>query len=625
MLNTLNACITEYSHVAQGVAPFVDDVWTNLKYEVRNGDVDETIQATLEVIRTMANRLTGNDLLQFALAVQGDCIEDLSNPTYTVQVGKLLMSVLSANPEAFAIMASPVMNALKDNLRHTKSPNHTASLVKLLNSLLELRIALFTEAQSQASTSVAFKATDDAFRALLPGTYADLFGRGTDPAADKETSAIGIEAVHGLRLLLEQKSCANHGEMNRPLLDSVAIVDTTTKLLQAWIVFRTPAQRVTETAGAMASAICEGLRSCVSVDIFVFDHILMKCAAATENLSSPDVDIEFVGRLLQDLAYIGCSRMVSPVGSAIVYAKYHEFLLNAFKSAYVNTAAPFWTEIIVHGFMAARHHFEAICVAHLGQPFKSNGLDDEPDERFDWNEWVPYIRVRFDMLPTIQDESAVSFKEDTGVKNDSDAESGHLLNHEDPNKQLVVDFHLINMYSVRQLYRSVTFASRGDLPTSAVAIKLHQRFNQDAHPSGHANAQQMDEDVFLMRLSSYAQSVVSKMTMRQQLDMFLADEVITMFRGNEIFNCERRKYERHDHYAKGRQVREAIITAPSGTLDQLVKGDRNLRTPPDFPMADLNNGRTFILGCGLMLSLYSHETAGLQAGFDGAFAPWVCH
>src|SRR5690242_5335897 len=110
MLNTLKACVTSYSHPAQSVHPYIDDIWTNLKYEVRNGEVEETIQATLEVIRALAKRLEGKALTDFVLTVQRECVDDLSNPTYTAQAGKLLMAVLSASPEAFAIMVYPIVN-----------------------------------------------------------------------------------------------------------------------------------------------------------------------------------------------------------------------------------------------------------------------------------------------------------------------------------------------------------------------------------------------------------------------------------------------------------------------------------------------------------------------------------
>lgn len=94
-MKTIKACVEQYDNTQASVVPHIEKIWNSLKYEVRNGEVKETIDATLDVLRTIARKLDGTKthkldvslLKGYVDLVSRDCRDDLANPTYTKQAG----------------------------------------------------------------------------------------------------------------------------------------------------------------------------------------------------------------------------------------------------------------------------------------------------------------------------------------------------------------------------------------------------------------------------------------------------------------------------------------------------------------------------------------------------------
>ncbi len=151
ILKTIKACVEEYENPQASVVPYIQKIWNSLKYEVRNGEVKETIDATLDVLRAIARKLDGtkthkldpSSLKTYIDLVSRDCQPDLSNPTYTKQAGLLYMTVVTANIRAYALYNASFIDTIRQNLRQPKSPTHTRDLILLLNSLLKTRMELF--------------------------------------------------------------------------------------------------------------------------------------------------------------------------------------------------------------------------------------------------------------------------------------------------------------------------------------------------------------------------------------------------------------------------------------------------------------------------------------------------
>ncbi|KND92209.1 DNA repair/transcription protein mms19 [Tolypocladium ophioglossoides CBS 100239] len=204
VLRTIRACIEDYSRPEQSVTPYVNRIWGSLKYEVRNGEVEDTIWATLEVLKAVTSRLKDEELRDYALTVTRDCVNDLSNPTYTAAAGRLLISVLSANPSAFVLMVAPVLTHIKENLRHPKSPMHSQDLLKILRIILETRLLLMS-VQMTDQERADFAAVDPVFKTLYSDVYKKAVELGSTTDASYDDVKLSTEAVQGAGTLVCQR------------------------------------------------------------------------------------------------------------------------------------------------------------------------------------------------------------------------------------------------------------------------------------------------------------------------------------------------------------------------------------------------------------------------------------
>lgn len=220
VLRTMRACIEDYSHPEQSITPYVNRIWGSLKYEVRNGEIEDTIWATLEVLKAVTSRLKDDELRDYTLTVTRDCVNDLSNPTYTAAAGRLLISVLSANPGAFVLMVAPALTHIKENLRHPKSPMHSQDLLKILRIILETRL-LLTGVRMADQERTDFAAVDSGFKTLYSDVYKKAVELGSTTDASYDDVKMSTEAVQGAGALVCQRvvtTAATHESQTQPYL-----------------------------------------------------------------------------------------------------------------------------------------------------------------------------------------------------------------------------------------------------------------------------------------------------------------------------------------------------------------------------------------------------------------------
>ncbi|XXG98674.1 hypothetical protein Hte_005003 [Hypoxylon texense] len=151
ILQTLDACLLQYEHPKQSVVPFSNQIWSSLKYEVRNGEIQDTVKATLKVIRSLTSRLDDNELRSFLADAWRDLVEDLSSPSYTAQAGRLLVAITGATVAAFATITPKAIPHIQTTLKHTQSGSHKQELVALLNSILTVRSHLIEVSKEDAN------------------------------------------------------------------------------------------------------------------------------------------------------------------------------------------------------------------------------------------------------------------------------------------------------------------------------------------------------------------------------------------------------------------------------------------------------------------------------------------
>ncbi|ORY62242.1 Dos2-interacting transcription regulator of RNA-Pol-II-domain-containing protein [Pseudomassariella vexata] len=178
ILQTLQACLTQYQQAQQSVVPYTDQIWASLKYEVRNGEIRDSIESTLKVIGTLTKRLDGESLDQFFHTAWTDLADDLSNPTYTSQAGQLLTAFSGATPQAFYLSTPRALSHVKATLKQSKSTHHQLKLLSLLNSLLLVRSSYAEKdvsKPSEANTSLGLLQDVQFGDVLFEDVYAPMW------------------------------------------------------------------------------------------------------------------------------------------------------------------------------------------------------------------------------------------------------------------------------------------------------------------------------------------------------------------------------------------------------------------------------------------------------------------
>ncbi|KAI0841042.1 Dos2-interacting transcription regulator of RNA-Pol-II-domain-containing protein [Hypoxylon sp. FL0890] len=221
ILQTLDACLIQYEHPKQSVVPFVDQIWGSLKYEVRNGEIPDTIKATLKVIRSLTSRLDEEELRSFLADAWRDLVDDLSNPTYTAQAGRLLVAIAGAGFQSFATITSQAIPHLQSTLRHTQSASHKQELVALLNSILAVRSHLIETLKDDATIEKGSGLLKDELfgDALFAEVFLPLWEQTSGAPVTTETVGTLKKIMEGLAALVGQQS-SDSGAPRRLCSDS---------------------------------------------------------------------------------------------------------------------------------------------------------------------------------------------------------------------------------------------------------------------------------------------------------------------------------------------------------------------------------------------------------------------
>ncbi|KAI0111584.1 Dos2-interacting transcription regulator of RNA-Pol-II-domain-containing protein [Daldinia grandis] len=207
ILQTLDACLVQYERPKKSVVPFVDQIWSSLKYEVRNGEIPDTIKATLKVIRSLTTRLDEDELRSFLASAWRDLVEDLSSPAYTAQAGRLLVAISGAGFQSFSSITPQAISHAQSTLRHTQSASHKQELVALLNSILTIRSHLVDTLKDDPNVDRGLGLLKDELfgDSLFSEIYAPLW----DEFSGSQTAEqVGVfkKILEGLAVLVGQRS-----------------------------------------------------------------------------------------------------------------------------------------------------------------------------------------------------------------------------------------------------------------------------------------------------------------------------------------------------------------------------------------------------------------------------------
>lgn len=368
VLRTIRACLEEYQDPKESIAPYTNRIWTSLKYEVRNGEIEDTIWATLEVLKVLTTRLAGDDLRDYILTVTRDCVTDLATPMYTTAAGRLLVSVLSANPSAFVLMVAPAVTHIKENLRHPKSETHSQDLLKILRIILETRLLLTNLDMAEQDRS-DFAAVDGVFKTLYADVYKSPLELASKPDASDDEFKLSTEAAQGLGALVcqkEIKSLASHTEANSSSAELLLPVSTCAESCDALFTIATQqwdersrrsgaddlVNESTKALQRIIQAYPEGFRPLISRGT-----ALLRQSISTLTHDSLDT-IQSLGPLL---AYIGCSSVSANLTQSMgQFVQIMQALKLELLGAIENQASPrVWCSLVAAIHSAVRYFNDA--------------------------------------------------------------------------------------------------------------------------------------------------------------------------------------------------------------------------------------------------------------------------
>lgn len=447
VLKTIKACLEEYSSPEQSVVPYVESIWSSLKYEVRNGEIEDTIWATLEVLKTIARKLKGDNLRDYCLTVTRDCVNDLSNVIYAGPAGRLLVGVLSASASSFVLMVSPAITHIKENLRHPKAPNHSQDLHKLLHIIVESRILLAC-ADMSAQERNDFAATDQIFRNL----WKDVYQKVVKPASEytsQDDLKLATQAIQGagalVCLLSALPGAADVSETNE---SSDTLGDQCFEIINclmepASASARRGGQSQSPDSDDLVNESTKALQRAVTAFPLGFGRLaqyalsqISDCLATPNNYDSPASTIQNYGSIL---AFVGCSELPATPSVGL-----DNFILTL-RSLYFEVVKAIENKANFNVWCALMAAMQTT-VRSFSDACKAGG--DLKEDAFRADEFT-HLLVKYDILESQHKET--SFEQVRRSKSPTDLEVSQVRSHS----------LLISLWTARQLYQKIVKVSGG--------------------------------------------------------------------------------------------------------------------------------------------------------------------
>ncbi len=514
ILSTVHACVLAFPDPATTIVPHTSRIWNSLKYEVRHGDVFESIRGTLDVIQAISSRLSSEEsftsgaaLADFVSLVLADCVSDLANSTFTTPAGQLLNSTMRGGPRAYDLVVSSVLGAVKKDLQQAQTANHTRDLVGVLNDVLRTRQALVEEAGSEAGGSgVAdkFHSHDTAIFALLGTVYLRLWDntlKEGSASTQGQDPVVLNKVIQGLgELVVQRGPAASSGDdaaapAPHPLLcsadQSMKVFETLTPRVLTSLP-RTAREGLSQTeTQAIAHEAMMALRRATGVFPDGFAYVVDKTVALIRSNYGASVSLSFLAFspeslvLLRDalsrIAYIGCSA-IPDAGSSQAVAHFSTLTQALHKTLeeLLSTNAPFQvSSAILAGIYGA--------ALNLRYAFAERGI------------LAPVDRVN---APQALDEALL---------------------------QLFQTYRDAALLLVQRLYlRATAVTSAVD---STQQLELGTDFALPISPSTAASVVG-NQDRYLHQLASFATFVVRDLDEAQQRDAALAVSALNLFRAD---------------------------------------------------------------------------------------------
>ncbi|KAF4965231.1 hypothetical protein FSARC_6950 [Fusarium sarcochroum] len=513
ILKTMQACLNEYSHPQQSIAPYANKIWSSLKYEVRNGEIEDTIWGTLEVLKSLTQRLTGDNLRDYTLSVTRDCVPDLATTMYAAPSGRLMVSVLSSKPSAFVLMAAPVLSHIKENLRHPKAPVHSQDLLKVLHVMLETRL-LLVDSDMSAEERENFAAIDSFFKPLYEDVYKNTVNLGSKPDSSYDDIKIATQAVQGAGALVGQrpsksKDVSNNGPS--ATFERLLPEGTCSEICESLFAVlkksgpgypRSPGgdELINDAAKALQRAIRlfpRGFNALV-------DESLNIARSSRQNAGAEEA-AETVTTLGSLVAFVGSSELPPTPRDGFDHFVYsvRAFLSELFDGLEAKSDPQIWCALTATVQSIIRH-FNDACLAK--NPDKDLPIEGEPLQRIS-STYTDLNKLGGEKPaePSLQYHGQVS----------QSASVAEIRN----------EFLLVTLFIANQLYRRATKVIETHPQTGKQALSLSDDF---------ANVDQVSGHQYLHLISSLGGFVIHEFSESQQTSLKAETFAINLFRDDSI-------------------------------------------------------------------------------------------
>ncbi|KAK5988962.1 DNA repair/transcription mms19-like protein [Cladobotryum mycophilum] len=497
VLKTIRACIEEYDDAS--ISPYIERIWRCLKYEVRNGEVEDTMWATLEVLKTLATKLKGDQLSRYIFDIVNDCSSDLSNPTYAAPVGRILISVSSASLDAFTTMAPPIIVQITDCIRRQSSSTHAQELLRILLALFETRI-LFASKDMSEEEKRALATSNTSFGDLDVVIFKPMLDLANKTGATDEEAKLATEAVKAVGALVPQPVVIPH-QNRRPeeqngtlLLSASSCSDICQKLFTVVLNSFTGEEKLDDLVNESTRA----LRRAVLAYPAGFEPLVQQAATHIRDARLPlhaDQSAETIQKIGPLLSYVGCSELSQNLADGLQHFVSLVSLLAKELVAVIDlrTDPKVWCALIASIQSAIRYFNDAIL---------KNDLEKDP--AFDDGSWLRIV-AKYPILRSIDESS----------DNNDPSPIAELTISELRN-----DFLLITWFMIRIFYRRAVATVDAHPRTGKSALRLSDAFT---------GANKSSESQYLHLLSGLASFNVQQMSESQQSSLQINEKFVNLF------------------------------------------------------------------------------------------------
>ncbi|GKU01536.1 dna repair transcription protein mms19 [Fusarium langsethiae] len=513
ILKTLQACLDEYSYPQKSIAPYASQIWGSLKYEVRNGEIEDTIWGTLEVLKSLTQRLTGDDLRDHTLSVTRDCVPDLATTMYAASSGRLMISILSSKPSAFVLMAAPVLTHIKENLRHPKAPVHSQDLHKVLHVILETRL-LLTDSNMTAEEREDFAAIDGFFKSLYNEVYKSAVGLGSKQDASYDDLKVVTQAVQGAGALV----CQRPAKSSDPSISGASATserllpeETCSEICESLfaILKRSGPGYPRSTGGDelindTAKALQRAIRLFPRGFNGIVDESMAIIRTARQDAATAEV-VETVTTLGGLIAFVGSSELPPTARDGFDHFVYSVsvFLSELFDAIQSKSDPQIWCALVAI-VQSITRHFNDACLA------------SSPDND---------LPIGDDVLQTIESIYTGLGQLGEGKPVESSTEYHSRVSQTGSIAEVRNEFLLVTLFIARQLYRQATKVVETHPQTGKQALSLSDDFVSVDQVAGHQ---------YLHLVSTLAGFVIHEFSEAQQTSLRAENFAITLFRDDSI-------------------------------------------------------------------------------------------